>query len=116
MLCGIPPYFSNNRDQLFFNIKNARLTFPKRISEVSQDLLKKLLNRDPNERLGCRGAIEIKNHPYFENVDWNSVYKRELKPPKPTIKSIPTKRIQPRESTVAIENGHLDGWTFISHM
>ena len=34
-------------------------------------LLRKLLQRDPSQRLGTRGgAEEVKNHPFFKTTDW----------------------------------------------
>lgn len=48
MMVGVPPYFTNNkyivyiihRDQLFKNIENAELQYPKYISEDAVSLLK----------------------------------------------------------------------------
>lgn len=40
-----------------------------------------LLNKDPKERLGANGVEEIKNHKYFEDIDWEKLAKREVKPP-----------------------------------
>ena len=34
------------------------------------DLTKKLLDPDPQYRIGDNGAEEIKNHPYFEKFNW----------------------------------------------
>ena len=34
------------------------------------------------ERLGSKNDVEdIKNHPYFDDVDWNKIYNREYMPP-----------------------------------
>ena len=64
MLVGVPPYFSNNREQLFSNIEKGELKIPKSLSNESKDLLKKLLERDQNLRLGSgpRDANSIKEH------------------------------------------------------
>ena len=45
--------------------------------------MKRLLERNPNKRLGgCgRDAEEIKEHPYFKDVDWNKVFEKKIKPP-----------------------------------
>jgi hypothetical protein len=45
-------------------------------------LLQKLLTRDPTQRIGNCGAHEIKQHPFFADVDWNAVYRREQEMPK----------------------------------
>jgi hypothetical protein len=37
---------------------------------------------------GIRDAEEIKEHAFFKGIDWQKVYKKELKPPKPKINKI----------------------------
>ena len=41
------------------------------------------LQRDIDKRLGCRGngAEELKEHPFFNGVDWNIVYQQKYPPP-----------------------------------
>ena len=39
MLCGIPPYFDNKKEQMFKNIKQGPLKMPDRLSEDAKDLL-----------------------------------------------------------------------------
>ena len=83
MLVGIPPYFTNSKEQIFRNIEKADLKIPNFISNKAQKLIKALLKKDPNLRLGSKGDVEeIMKFNYFKDVDWNKVYNRELKPPK----------------------------------
>lgn len=36
-----------------------------------QDVISKLLERDPKKRLGCvAGAEDIKNHPFYRDINW----------------------------------------------
>ncbi len=45
-----------------------------------------MLDKNPTKRLGSRGgAEEIKSHAYFEDVDWNDVMQRKIKPPEPYL-------------------------------
>ena len=82
MLVGIPPYFSNNKDQIFKNIEKAELFIPNFVSNKAQKFLRDLLKKDPENRLGSKRDVEeIKEHPYMEGVDWDKVYKREYIPP-----------------------------------
>ena len=77
MLCGIPPYYDNDREVLFFNIVNQDLEFEASLSSDAKDLLKKLLVKNPAKRLGTSGgAEEIKAHPWFSSVDWDDVINR----------------------------------------
>ena len=36
-----------------------------------------------DKRVGCRGsgADELKEHPFFEGIDWNVVYQQKYPPP-----------------------------------
>ena len=82
MLVGIPPYFSNNKDQIFKNIEKAELFIPNFVSLKAQKFLRDLLKKDPEKRLGSKRDVEeIKEHPYMEGVNWDKVYKREYIPP-----------------------------------
>ena len=88
LLVGVPPYFTTNQDQIFKNIKNANLYIPPFISEKAAKLIKSLLKRNPNERLGSKRDVEeIKENEYFADVDWQKVYERKYKPPQIYLKS-----------------------------
>jgi len=43
----------------------------------AQDLSIRLFNRHPAHRLGANGVAEIKAHPFFTDVDWRKILKRE---------------------------------------
>jgi hypothetical protein len=43
-----------------------------------KNLLTGLLELNPSKRLGCNGIKEVMAHPYFKNVDWNTVRSRKL--------------------------------------
>ncbi|PQE18134.1 Serine threonine- kinase gad8 protein [Rutstroemia sp. NJR-2017a BBW] len=47
---------------------------------TAQDLLTKLLKRNPEQRLGTNGASEIKNHPFFHGIDWHKLLQRKYEP------------------------------------
>jgi len=75
MLTGLPPFYSRNRETMFDKIMKAELTFPPFMSPAAKDLLSKLLVRDPKSRLGSgeRDAQELKEHPFFADVDWTNL-------------------------------------------
>ena len=88
LLVGVPPYFTSNQEQIFMNIKNAELYIPSFISNKAANLIKSLLKRNPNERLGSKRDVEeVKEHEYFYDVDWQKVYERKYKPPQIYLKS-----------------------------
>ena len=54
---------------------------PNYFSENVKDLLLKLLVRDPNQRLGSKGAEEIKQHAFFQNINWEDLKNLKIKAP-----------------------------------
>ena len=46
-----------------------------------KDLIKKLLMKDPEKRLGACGAREIKQHPWFNSIDWDAMVNGRAMPP-----------------------------------
>jgi serine/threonine protein kinase len=53
MLTGLPPWYTKDRRELFRRIQKAPLVFPLHVSRRAQSLIKGLLTRDPNYRLGA---------------------------------------------------------------
>jgi serum/glucocorticoid-regulated kinase 2 len=90
MLCGIPPFYCDNNEKMYELIMHAELKFPKKIpiSDNSKDLLKKLLVKKQNNRLGAKnGFAEIKEHPFFSGFDFEALLEKKLPPPyKPKLK------------------------------
>lgn len=87
MLTGMPPFYADEKEILFQNIMNNELELPKHISPECVDLLKHLLEKNPQNRLGSLGggAQEIKEHPFFADINWDDVLERKLKPPEPYL-------------------------------
>lgn len=56
---------------------------PKFLSSGAQSLLRSLFKRVPENRLGYgpNGCKQIKSHEFFSTIDWNKLYRREIKPP-----------------------------------
>uniref|UniRef100_M4B2Z9 AGC protein kinase n=1 Tax=Hyaloperonospora arabidopsidis (strain Emoy2) TaxID=559515 RepID=M4B2Z9_HYAAE len=81
MLTGLPPWYTNDRKKLFERLRSARLHFPPYISRRAEALIRQLLNRDPAERLGSKGAQHVKNHIFFDGVDWAKVAVKQVTPP-----------------------------------
>ena len=45
------------------------------------DMVNKLMDQNPNSRLGFLGAGEIKAHPFFKGYDWAKIVTKSIKPP-----------------------------------
>ncbi|KAJ6794458.1 phototropin-2-like [Iris pallida] len=73
MLYGRTPFRGKNRQKTFSNILHKDLTFPSSIpvSLMGRQLMNGLLHRDPANRIGSKsGANEIKEHPFFRDINW----------------------------------------------
>eukprot|EP00917_Polyrhabdina_sp_WS-2016_P017416 GHVP01037635.1.p1 GENE.GHVP01037635.1~~GHVP01037635.1.p1 ORF type:complete len:321 (-),score=64.88 GHVP01037635.1:2628-3590(-) len=83
LLTGNPPFLSENRDELYSQIFHLVPVIPENISPLAKDLILKLLVKTPEDRLGSGrdGAEEVKNHPWFESMDWESLRNKKIKPP-----------------------------------
>lgn len=44
MLVGVPPYYANDKSELFYNIEHGILSIPKYISNEGRSLIKSVIN------------------------------------------------------------------------
>ena len=90
MFFGIPPFFCDNLEKMYQLIIRAELRFPKKIKipDTAKDLLKQLLIKNQDERLGSKdGFNEIKKHPFFNGFDFDAMENRKIPAPfKPEFK------------------------------
>ncbi|GKZ16947.1 hypothetical protein AbraIFM66951_010664 [Aspergillus brasiliensis] len=82
MLTGLPPFYDENTNDMYRKILQEPLTFPSTdiVPPAARDLLSRLLDRDPQRRLGANGAAEIKSHHFFANIDWRKLLQRKYEP------------------------------------
>jgi len=79
MLTGLPPFYSQEVQEMYNKIMNDKLTFPPTVSADARTLLTALLERSPQKRL--QEPKLIKQHPYFKGVDWDAIERKEVSPP-----------------------------------
>jgi protein-serine/threonine kinase len=118
MIIGIPPFYSQNRNELFFNIKKGKLRVPASLSSECKNLLKELLQKDPSKRLGSENdAADVKKHEFFEGVDWMFVYNKGLSPPVPPLPVISKGYLSDEVIGDVLDDSQqvLPGWTFVSN-
>ncbi len=115
MLTGLPPFYSRDRDKLFKNIKTGFVKFPPFVSNEAIDFVQSLFVKNPEKRLGSglSGLKDLKAHPFFKGLEWDSILNKKIKPPfVPKITSdVDTKYIDseftnctPRDSLVGEES------------
>ncbi|GAA5856132.1 hypothetical protein JCM8547_002996 [Rhodosporidiobolus lusitaniae] len=75
-LVGYPPFCSENAHDTYRKIIDWRnqLYFPEdvRLSREAEDMIRRMIT-SADQRLGSGSADEIKNHPFFAGVDWNTI-------------------------------------------
>ncbi|KAL0321037.1 UNVERIFIED_CONTAM: Serine/threonine-protein kinase D6PKL2 [Sesamum radiatum] len=73
LLFGKTPFKGSGNRATLFNVVGQPLRFPETpvVSFAARDLIRGLLVKEPQRRLAYkRGATEIKQHPFFEGVNW----------------------------------------------
>ena len=81
MAYGIPPFYSDDDNEMINIIKNNELKFPKepKISDNLKDLINKLLKKNYEERLGYKNGIEeIKNHEFFKEFNFDELLEKKI--------------------------------------
>jgi len=79
MLTGLPPFYSQDVQDMYNKIMNDKLVFPPQVPQDARALLSALLDRSPEKRL--QDPKTIKNHAYFRGVDWEKIVRKEVDPP-----------------------------------
>ena len=83
---GYRPYLGRSRKeikQLILN-KQAKIKkdeIPENWSLNAVDFINKLLIRKGDKRLGHSGIIELKTHPWMEDIAWELLSQKKIKPP-----------------------------------
>ncbi|KAI5951248.1 hypothetical protein KGF54_004322 [Candida jiufengensis] len=76
LLTGSPPFSGSNPDKVLQKIKNSKKTlkFPFYLSNDAKDLLRKLLQVDPEKRFKVDEDWEkFKKHNFFRHVNWKQL-------------------------------------------
>ncbi|XP_042224337.1 microtubule-associated serine/threonine-protein kinase 3-like isoform X4 [Homarus americanus] len=77
-LIGCVPFFGETPEELFAHTVNDDIEWPSEedwpVMDDTKDLITALLHHSPLDRLGTvGGALEVKEHPFFIFVDWDSL-------------------------------------------
>ncbi|DBA02155.1 TPA: hypothetical protein N0F65_004790 [Lagenidium giganteum] len=82
MVAGKTPFYHSKNDstfELYTRIVKGQISWPHGMHVNLKDLLKKMLNPDVSKRL-C-DPLGIKQHAWFQQVDWDEVYHSDIEPP-----------------------------------
>jgi serine/threonine protein kinase len=127
MMTGLPPFYCEDVQQMYNKIMTAQLTIPDTMSPEAGDLIRKLLERDPEKRLS--DPEHLKKHPFFAPLNWGDLMAKRIPPPfipevrdeldtqnvDPTFtEEAPTLSDDDEEGTVDTNaEGGFDGFTYV---
>jgi serum/glucocorticoid-regulated kinase 2 len=84
MVCGQTPFFNQNREIMYQNIRHQEVNFAslRHVSDQCKDLVIRLLNKNSISRLGQLGDYrEILAHPWFSDINIQQVLERRYQAP-----------------------------------
>uniref|UniRef100_A0A8B9HJW4 non-specific serine/threonine protein kinase n=1 Tax=Astyanax mexicanus TaxID=7994 RepID=A0A8B9HJW4_ASTMX len=79
-LVGCVPFFGDTPEELFGQVITDDIVWPEGDEALpvdAQHLISALLQTNPLVRLGTGGAFEVKQHPFFSELDWNSLLRQK---------------------------------------
>ncbi|KNA14066.1 hypothetical protein SOVF_110250 [Spinacia oleracea] len=90
LLYGKTPFKGSSNEETLAHVVSQPLKFPDTplVSFHAKDLIRGLLNKQPQNRLGfVRGAAEIKQHPFFEGLNW-ALIRCAVPPERPRFRDV----------------------------
>eukprot|EP01036_Dinobryon_divergens_P028029 gene28029-36911_t len=89
MVSGRPPFQARSQKDLDRKIMSEKFTAPPYLQASTHSLLKGLLEKDMNKRLGAAkstmfsvgGVSALKQHAFFDGIDWNALARKDIAPP-----------------------------------
>ncbi|KIK60289.1 hypothetical protein GYMLUDRAFT_73762 [Collybiopsis luxurians FD-317 M1] len=89
LIFGRRPFRGRTNSDLTYSISKDPLKWPedaeKKCTRPGMLVIKGLLDRDPSRRFGCKpngeGYQELRRHPWFKTIDWDTLESKEQTPP-----------------------------------
>jgi len=89
MLTGDPPFHCKNTKKLYNLIRTKKVSLPGYLTKDCHSLIRGLLDRNVERRLGCAphtafkvgGVRQLKDHPFFKDLDWVALAQKKIEPP-----------------------------------
>ena len=83
MIDAEAPFKGDSPKGILKSVLTKSISMPEKFSEEASDLIKRLLHPNPEERLGWDedNIQEIKDHKFFESIDWEKIYLRKFPVP-----------------------------------
>ena len=83
MIAGIDPFNDDDPMLVYQKILKGKIKFSTAFPSSAKSLVKHLLTHDLSKRYGnLKGGVnDIKNHRFFDDMDWNALIRYKLQPP-----------------------------------
>ncbi|CAG2101321.1 unnamed protein product [Medioppia subpectinata] len=80
-LIGCVPFFGETPEELFAHVINDEIEWPDEqdwpLIDDSKDIISQLLQHNPIDRLGAGGAHEVKEHSFFDDINWEALLRQK---------------------------------------
>lgn len=80
-LAGKTPFYKGKRQRTWDAILHNKLEMPANMDEDTTSLIMQLMERDPEQRLGCNNTEDVRAHPFFSEVDFDALLARSVAAP-----------------------------------
>jgi len=88
LLTGFLPFYAEERKMMYLQIVTEKTRFPRHVSQEARDIISRLLDKNPDRRLGSsKDADEVMEHPFFSDINWTDLGRKRITPPfKPELR------------------------------
>lgn len=93
LIAGRPPFKGATAYLTIEKVKSGKVEYPEGFPEIVKDLCSKLLVKNPNERLGANSWDDLRQHSFFNGIEWENLHEETP----PTIRPYPNKIIFPED-------------------
>lgn len=87
LLVGETPFLADTPIATYKKILKGQVTFPQYIEPSARDFIAKLLNADIQVRTGCNSSVNARAHVFFENICFQSLVSKCIRPPASALRS-----------------------------
>lgn len=109
MISGLPPFRGVTEYLIFQKILKLDITFPDGFDPNAKDLVMKLLQIDPADRLGALDRnycyTSIREHPFFEGIEWKTLRTQTPPPIYPYLPGVSDVKEEPYRVPLHLEPG-----------
>lgn len=103
------PFYDKNRKLMFHGIINLEPSFPAHFTVTAKNVLLRLLDKEASQRLGSKGAQEIKMSEFFMPLDFQKLIGREIEAPfKPEVSNEEDTKYVPKAYLAAKPEDSID--------